>query len=301
MKENAMISMDSLVLIVTAMLTGSIARLLTLKQDYRQYPSYPNGYFTHLIVGLIAAAIGAVAIPAIMTKNFTAITFLTIALQQFRDVRKTERESLKSLENTEFTVRGDAYIDGIAKTFESRNYLVLVVSLLTAITIQILNNFNIIIRIISGLLSGFITFILIFKFTKGKVIGDIATVSIGKIKLDGSDLYVNNIFVTNTIGTDSGQKLVINEGLAAIISPKSDHFRITLDNFGQRQAILFEVCRALGVKRYRFTRKDYENGNIIIAFVPIVKDENFLLNVIKSTPLLEDVTKNHKVMKEKLK
>jgi len=37
-----------------------------------------------------------------MTKNFVAVTFLTFAIQQFRDVRKAERESLKDLENTEY-------------------------------------------------------------------------------------------------------------------------------------------------------------------------------------------------------
>jgi len=48
----------------------------------------------------------------------------------FRDVRKMERDSLKDLENTEYTARGNAYIDGIAKTFEARNYFALIVSLL---------------------------------------------------------------------------------------------------------------------------------------------------------------------------
>ena len=81
----------------------TLARVLTLKEDYRQYPSYPNGYLTHLVTGFIAAALGAIAIPGIMTKNSTAVTFLSLAIQQFRDVRKTEKDSLKSLENTEYT------------------------------------------------------------------------------------------------------------------------------------------------------------------------------------------------------
>lgn len=129
-----MISKPDLILIVTAILAGTLARLLALKEDYRQYPSYPNGYLIHLITGFVSASLGAVAVPAIMTKNFVAVTFLSLAIQQFRDVRKMERGSLKDLENTEFTPRGDAYIDGIPNTFEARNYFALLVALATGIS-----------------------------------------------------------------------------------------------------------------------------------------------------------------------
>jgi len=67
-----------------------------------------------------------------------AVTFLALTIQQFRDVRKMERDSLKGLENTEYTARGNTYIDGIAKTFEARNYFALVVSFATALTIQLI-------------------------------------------------------------------------------------------------------------------------------------------------------------------
>lgn len=294
------ITTDTMILIVTAVSMGTLTRLFTLKLDYRQYPSYPNGYFTHFVLGFIAAAIGAVAMPAIQSKNFTAITFLTIAIQQFRDVRRAERESLKSLENTEFTVRGDAYIDGIAKTFESRNYMVLTVSLLTGIIMQILEGQELYIRVIAGVIVGGITFIVLKRFTKGWTLGSVADVTIGKIKIVGSELFVDDIYVANTLGTENGRKLFLEQGIAAVITPKQEHFRITLDNFGQRQAILFEVCRALGVKRYHFTRKEYIEGKIIVALVPIIKDEDFLIKVIKDTPLLEDVTKSHKIMKTRL-
>lgn len=124
--SNGNISEEHIILIITAIILGTLARVLTIKEDYRQYPSYPNGYLIHLITAFIAASLGAVAVPALMTKNFVAVTFLVLAIQQFRDVRKMERNSLKDLENTEYTYRGDAYIDGIAKTFESRNYFALV-------------------------------------------------------------------------------------------------------------------------------------------------------------------------------
>lgn len=112
------ISIDDFTVIIVATVMGTLARYLALKIDYRQYPSHPNGFLIHLVIAFIAAGIGAIAIPAIKSNNYTAITFLALAIQHFRDVRKTERESLKDLESTEFTPRGEAYIDGIAKTFE---------------------------------------------------------------------------------------------------------------------------------------------------------------------------------------
>lgn len=44
------ISMDNLTLILTAIFMGALARILVLKEDYRQYPSYPNGYMIHVSI-----------------------------------------------------------------------------------------------------------------------------------------------------------------------------------------------------------------------------------------------------------
>ncbi|WP_257536018.1 YIEGIA domain-containing protein [Metabacillus litoralis] len=78
MKDGA-ISTEHIVLILTAIVIGTLARLLTIKQDFRQYPSYPNGYLIHLVTGFVAAALGAVAIPALMTKNFVACNVLNLS------------------------------------------------------------------------------------------------------------------------------------------------------------------------------------------------------------------------------
>lgn len=48
--------------------------------------------------------------------------------------------------------------------------------------------------------------------------------------------------------------------------------RVTLENYGQRQAILFEAIRTLGVKRYKFMRRNFSTGKVVIAFIPIVND-----------------------------
>ncbi|MBT2637862.1 MULTISPECIES: YIEGIA family protein [unclassified Bacillus (in: firmicutes)] len=291
------ISTEHIVMIAVAITTGTLARILTVKEDFRQYPSYPNGYMTNLVTGFIASALGAVAIPALMTKNFIAVTFLTLAIQQFRDVRKAERESLKDLENTEYTSRGDAYIDGIAKTFEARNYFALIVSFCTALAIQAVNSQSIPIRIAAGVISGVIVLFILKRFSKGKTIGDIASVEQGSISIKETDLYVDDIFVTNFLGSENASSLFESEGIAAVLTPNEDRFRITLDHRGQQQAALFEATRTLGLKRYHFTRKDFDNGKVIITFVPILKDSDRLLEAIKKTPLLESTKKNKDVLR----
>lgn len=299
MKEDT-ISQQYLIYIVTAIIMGSLARILTIIQDYRQYPSYPNGYLINLVTGVVAAGLGAVAYPALLSKNYSAITFLTLGIQHFRDVRKIEKESLKAVESNEFVKRGDAYIDGISKTYEARNYFALLVSLITEITMHIINNKLMWVNILSGIIAGTIMFLILRRFSKGHSIGDIAEVKLGKVEVRNSELFVDDIFVTNLLGSDISRKIVQLEAIAAVIYPKKEHFRITLDNYGQRQAMLFEVCRRLGVKRYSFIRKQFKTGRIAIAIVPLIRDEGAFLDTIRQTPLLENVKKNPELMKDTL-
>ncbi|HBD63436.1 MAG TPA: YIEGIA protein [Clostridiales bacterium] len=298
MKE--MISQQYLIYIVTAMVMGSTARILTIIQDYRQYPSYPNGYLLNLVTGVVAAGLGAVALPALLAQNYSAITFLTLAIQHFRDVRKIEKESLKSIESSEFVKRGDAYIDGIAKTYEARNYFALLVSLSTEITMHIINSEAMWLNILCGVMAGTVMFLILRRFSKGHSIGDIAEVKLGKVEVRNSELFVDDIFVSNLLGADISRKIVRTEAIAAVITPKKEHYRITLDNYGQRQAMLFEVCRRLGVKRYSYIRKQFRTGRVAIAIVPLIRDEGAFIDTIRRTPLLEVVKKNPELMKDPL-
>lgn len=297
----AIISTEDLWLIIIAAAMGTMARILALKVDYKQYPSYPNGYLIHVVLAFIAAAIGAVAIPAIKANNYTAVTFLALAVQHFRDVRKTERESLKGLEQTEYTPRGDAYIDGIAKTFEARNYFALVVSLCSAASMEIVTavRLGLIAEAGTGVLVGAAVYQIISHFSKGRTVGEVANVRLAQVTVDGSQVLVEGTFISNYAGTENAQKLIGEEGIAVVIEPTERHAAIALHNYGQRQAILFEATRTLGAKRYNFTRKDYETNRIIIVLVPLVRDEQKLLEVVRNTPLLESVKKSHAVMKDK--
>ncbi len=124
-----MLEQEYLPAIAAGLVLGFLARLYMLRVDFRQYPSYPHGYASHLAFGFIAAALGAVAIPALLAEDFVAVTFLALAAQQFREVRNIERESLQKTEQTEIVPRGTGYIEGIAILFEARNYLAIFTAL----------------------------------------------------------------------------------------------------------------------------------------------------------------------------
>ena len=113
--------------VILGMIAGFLARLYMLRTDYRNYPSYPHGYIIHLSLGAIAASLASIALPALLEEEYTAITFLVLCAQQFRDIRNMERETLMKLEENTLVPRGLDYIEGIAKVFESRNYLVMLV------------------------------------------------------------------------------------------------------------------------------------------------------------------------------
>jgi uncharacterized membrane protein YeaQ/YmgE (transglycosylase-associated protein family) len=295
--EKGILSTEYIVLIITGIVAGTMARVITLVIDYRQNPSYPNGQFINIVTGFVASALGSVAIPAIVEKDFTAITFLALGIQHFRDIRKLERESLGKLEHTEYTKRGEAYIDGIAKTYEARNYISLLTSLTTVFVMKIVGLQNILLNVILGLVVGLISVYIMKWITKGKTVGDICTVRQGNITVEGSELFVDGMFVSSILGTDRSRELMLKEGLAVVIEPKKPIFRITLENYGQRQAMLFEAVRALGVKRYRFTRRNFTQGKVAIALVPIINDIDAMISAVQNTPILENSRKIHRIMK----
>lgn len=290
------LSINDIYIIAVGIAIGIIARVITLQVDFRQIPSYPSAFFNNIILGFIASALGAIAIPAILARDFVAVTFLSLAVQQFREVRTAERESLQQLEQTEYVQRGEAYIDGISKTYESRNYISLITALTAVLFMKIVNNSGIWVSIISGVMAGLLIMYGCYRFTKGKVISHICNVKLGKIEVKGSELYVDDIFVTNYLGTDRSREMFMQEGIAVVLEPNDPVSRITLENYGQRQAILFEAIRTLGLKRYNFTRRNFPTGKVIIAFVPIINDPDKLIQAVSNTPILENSRKIKRIM-----
>jgi uncharacterized protein len=285
-----LLSPEMMTMITTGFLVGTYARFSTIKEDYRQFPSYPNGYLIHVVTGAVAAAIGAVAIPALLTKNFVGVSFLALAIQQFRDVRKMERDSLQKLEETELAPRGAAYIDGIAKTFESRNYFALITSFVCVLVMTLIKGHRPLLEVPVGAVAGLLAMWIVHRVTKGKTVGEYADIRRAEIRFEGDMLYVDDIPVNN-VGLPDARQFFLEEGLAVMVTPRTPDASIMLANFGQRQAMLHEAARTLGLKRYAYMRRDFRNGRFCFALIPIRRDPELLLQIVAGVPILES---NHK-------
>ncbi|WP_139994661.1 YIEGIA family protein [Paenibacillus paridis] len=269
---------------------GIISRLLMLRTDYRQYPTYPHGRIIHISLGVIAAALGAVAVPALFNKDYTAITFLTLAAQQFRDVRKMERDTLTKIDSMELVGRGSTYIEGIAMVFEGRNYLVIMTALLTSL-------FGIMINVWIGIVAGAISLIIVEKLKSGKAIAHIAAVETARVRVDGPDLYVDDVYIMN-VGLKANQDIIAERGMGFILTPYNSNGKVTLSNLGQRQAILYDVATILGVYRddgepalIPMAKLDMKDGRLAVFILPQEFDSEKGKQVILKVPILESAVR----------
>ena len=281
--------------IIWGIFMGFFDRLYLLCSDYRSYPSYPHGYVIHLSLGAIAAALAAVAIPALLVKEYTAITFLVLCAQQFRDIRNMERETLLKLEASQLVPRGADYIEGIAKVFEARNYLVMMVALVTTGGIIFL-------EVRAGVFLGILAIIASHILMSGQKIGEIAEVREGRVSFDGPLLMVDDIVIMN-VGEKKARTKILSEGVGLILTGKDDNGRAALNNLGQRQAILHDIAAIIGSKAEigepsytPMARKNVDTGAIGIYFLPNERDVEGLIKAVKRTPLLESaVSKKNSV------
>ncbi|WZL74757.1 YIEGIA family protein [Clostridiaceae bacterium 35-E11] len=281
--------------IVTSLLMGLLARIYMIRIDQRQYPSYPQGLVSHLTLGVIAASLGSVALPALIQKEFGAVTFLALAAQQFRDVRNMERQSLDNIEPTELVARGTAYIEDIAKAFEARNYMVIITSLITSITIYVTQGikFPTYLQIFFGILLGAITALFLKKLLRRQLIMEIADVHAATIHFDGPLLMVNDVIIMN-IGLKGSRKIYEERGIAVEIIPRDANASATLANIGQRQAIQHNTTIQLGIRKdidepdfTPIARRNPHNGNIVMAIIPMEPNVDLLVEAVKRTPVLE--------------
>ncbi|MCM3361803.1 YIEGIA family protein [Niallia sp. Sow4_A1] len=273
--------------ILLGVIVGTILRMYMLRTDYRQYPTYLHGKIIHIALGFIAAGLGSVAIPAILNKDYTAVTFLTVAASQFREVRNMERNTLTELDSFEMVPRGKTYIEGIAIAFESRNYLVMFAGLLSTFGYIIYN-------IWTGILAAIISVIIAKKLMSGGQLKDIVDISYAKPMFDDSGLYVDTIYIMN-IGLPERQKEVLKYGMGFILTPKNFNARTTIANLGQRQAILYDVTTALGVYRDSGTpalvplaKRDLEDGRVAVFVLPQIQNEKKAISIIGAVPTLEN-------------
>ncbi|GAA5415382.1 hypothetical protein Pryu01_00406 [Paraliobacillus ryukyuensis] len=273
--------------IIFGVTVGTIARAIMLRTDYRQYPTYLHGKVIHLALGFIAAALGSVAIPAIMEKEFTAVTFLTIAASQFREVRNMERNTLTELDGYELVPRGNTYIEGIAVAFESRNYLVIFTAFLTTLAYLVFNW-------IAALAVTIVIFIINRKLMSGSTLKEIVDISHSDIHFEGAGLYVDNIYIMN-IGLPERQEEIRKYGMGFILTPKNFDVRSTIANLGQRQAILHDISVSLGVFRDSGTpalvpliKRELDDGRIGVFILPQDHNPKKAAEIIGAVPVLEN-------------
>ncbi len=272
--------------IAVGIAAGLINRWLLLRSDYRHYPTYPHGQLVHLALGFIAASLGAVAVPAIAKPDFVAVTFLVLAAQQFREVRNMERETLMKLEESKLVSRGTDYIEGIARVFEARNYLVIMTALLTSGAAQLWG-------VKAAFIISPVSIMLTLRLMSGSFIGDIAEVKKGLVHFEGSLLMVDDVVIMN-VGLPQTRKKIMDEGLGVIIKPVDDNARLNLDAPGQRKAIIHDVVSILGSKvdineteLMPLARKQVDKGYLAFFIVANEPDLEMLIEIVKRVPVLE--------------
>lgn len=273
--------------ILFGLVIGTLTRIYMLRTDYRQYPTYLHGKIIHIALGFIAAGLGSVAIPSILNEEFTAVTFLTLAASQFREVRNMERNTLTELDSFEMVPRGKTYIEGIAVAFESRNYLVIFTSLVSVLGYILFN-------IWVGIGAGVVAIIISKVLMSGANIADIVEIEYVEPRFEGAGLFVDNIYIMN-IGLPQRQQEVLKYGMGFILKPKNFNARSTIANLGQRQAILHDVSTALGVYRDSGTpalvplaKRDLNDGRVGVFVLPQEKNIDKALKIIGSVPTLEN-------------
>lgn len=272
--------------IMVGIAAGFLDRLIMLRSDYRFYPTYPHGYLTHLALGFIAAGLGAVAIPAIAKPDYVAVTFLALAAQQFREIRNMERETLSKLEESKLIPRGPDYIEGIARVFEARNYLVILTAMVNSAVAYWW-------RWEYAIIAAFLCIVFSTKLMGGSYIGEIAQVEKGEISFDASILKVNDVIIMN-VGLTETRKKIMREGMGIIIKPRDDNARLTLDAPGQRMAIIHDVVSILGSKvdvseteLRPLARKQADKGYLALFLVANEPDLEYFMEIVKRVPVIE--------------
>ncbi|WP_424766090.1 YIEGIA family protein [Paenibacillus sp. sgz302251] len=279
-----------LVGVLLGIMLGVLSRLLMLRTDYRQYPTHTHGRIIHISLAVIAASLGAVAVPALFNKDYTAITFLTLAASQFRDVRKMERETLTKIDELELVGRGSTYIEDIAMMFEGRNYLVIMTAMLTSL-------FSILLNIWFGILAGGLSLLVVEKLKSGKSLSHIADVQSAKVRVDGPDLFVGNIYIMN-VGLKVNQDIIEERGMGFILTPFNSNGKATLSNLGQRQAILYDIATILGFYRdsgepmlIPMAKLDIKDGRLAVFLLPQELDASKGKEIILRVPILESAVR----------
>ena len=278
--------------VLLATLAGSVARWFMLRVDYRQYPSYPQGFAIHLSLGLIAAFLGALAAPAVLAREFAAASFLALAATQFREVRKIEREALLHLEGTELVRRGAAYIEGIARVFEARNYVTMLTGLLSSLALELLRPTPAV-GVGVAAVSAVAVVLTAGRSGRGLRVGDLCRIRPARVEFHGPLLSVEGAVLLN-VGRQEAREIWSRQAAAFVLEPKGPAAAATLGSPGQRQAILHDLVARVGVRldvdEPEFTpvaRRRAKDGAVVVVLIPMLASQQLMVDTIARTPVLE--------------
>ncbi len=280
---------------IVALIIGTLCRGLVLRVTDKQYPTKPLDYIEQIIIAGLSASLGAIALPALIDKEFSALTFFAVGIQQFQGLAQQERITLENLDDDEIVQKGGAYVEEIASTYETRSYISLF-SALVASTVYIYlarrYKFGMLICTIGAIIGGVIVALIFRAALRRNSIGDVADVVPAKINFKDADLFVNDVRITN-IGLQSSRDRYINKGMAVEIIPKSIGDFGIVNDLGQRQAILHNIYIHMGIDKdvdevdiLAISKSDLEKMTVVIPYIPILQNQDVLIQVIKSTPII---------------
>lgn len=281
---------------IVALFIGVLCRGFVLRVTDKQYPSRPQDYLEQIIISGLSASLGAIAFPALIDKEFSALTFFAVAIQQFQGLSQEERITIENIDNTEVVPKGAAYIEEISSTYESRSYI----SLFSALVASIIYiyfarayKFGFLPCTILAAIGGAIVGLVFKRFLRRSSIGDIADVVEAKINFDGPILKVNDVFIEN-IGLEDTRSKYLQEAIAIEIIPKNMKSYGIISDLGQRQAVLHNLFIHFGINKdidekdlLATTKVNLGKNTVVIPYLPLVKDMDELIKVVKSTPILE--------------
>lgn len=304
--------MDKIFFIALAI--GMFSRVIMINLDQKQYPTQPNVLLSQIVLAFVSSALGALLVPALIERSYTSITFLSLAAEQFRKVRENRRNTLQNLEDTQLVKRGNSFIEEIASTYEIRNYTCIVTSFLTiGLYYIIVSEFNIdtTISLVVSALAGIILSCILKKLLTRKTIDDIADVKIVDISfVNTSVMKVGEQQGITNLGLESDRQRYLEKGIGIEIIPKDKSYINAgiLYDAGQRQAIVYNLYSRLGLLRdsnepafVPLPRRNPKKESIVIAYIPIEKDEEKVLEAVKSCPILSSARgknlslKNYKI------
>ena len=200
---------------------------------------------------------------------------------------------MEKLEHTELVMRGTAYIEGIARVFEARNYLAIWTAFTAGVVSEAAHQFGLWVQISAALAAGVLAAGLLNRLMRGPSIGDIADVKMTDINFDGPILVVGGVNVMN-VGMTYARQRYLKQAVAVEIIPRDVDAKATRANIGQMQAIAHDAAAMVGVymdvgeQEYTpLVRRDPQSGKLVMVMIPSEDNQEAFLEAVSNVPVLE--------------